>query len=438
MIQPQLITLASNLRAAAPDSDKNGEKRLARQESFEDIMNMDRPTVKRPPKFLSGSKPPGLTARADDLAEEPYQPPATEQQAPDNLYILYPPVQLPAAPPDFTGRPLAQAQAQPQIEDAIIAIPEGNHSNILFNKEIVPLIAKLQQALAQMDYSEQPLPPELEEMFQEEVLARMPQIKDITPTPPQADELAGFSVSPRGSSCPPGNVNDEQNLPVAPPAEFLPPAQQTKTASAPFSHSGSEDTAFKQNPPPAAESSAILAEGASFTIEPARLAFGERFNAAAAQALKPLTADNLFAAMIERVVSLPEAEPHMEISLKPEYLGKLTIDLRLSAGGLNAKIIASDENVRNLLAAQVNRLSDSLAERGIRLENVEIIHTALNDAAFGRREPEGQEERENGRSYNSRPGPPDTLPELPIENAYGWPLLANDPYGSLSSVEYRA
>ncbi|MCL1905667.1 MAG: flagellar hook-length control protein FliK, partial [Clostridiales bacterium] len=138
------------------------------------------------------------------------------------------------------------------------------------------------------------------------------------------------------------------------------------------------------------------------------------------------------------IVSLPEASPHMEISLKPEHLGKLIIDLRLGENGLTAKIVAANENVRNLLAAHIDRLSDTLTQRGINLENVEVVYTALSDKAFGQQQPEGQKARENSSRENARIKPAEALGSLPWENVYDLPLMEVDPDWGLSSVEYRA
>jgi hypothetical protein len=363
--------------------------------------------------------------------------------------------------------------------DAIVSIPEGNLNKPLSNKEIVPLLTELKQTMGLM---EQTLPPEFAQN-----MARMPQGGENTFEPQRPEILAGHSKILCGKPCPPGNVNGGHPNPLT--ADQLPPAQPSaeamplnaQTAAANGAHARGEPQAKEHdNAPPQAEGhgSALLQakehgralyqakergstlpqtegrgnatpqaeergralpQGASFDIAPPRLAFAERFGAAATQSgTRPLTAGNLFAAMIERIVSLPEAAPHLEISLKPDHLGKLLIDLRLSENGLNAKILANDEGVRNLLASQINRLSDSLAERGIRLESIEVVYTALSDKDFGRQQPENREAWENARQENGRNKPVESIAAACEDNFCDLPLWADDTGWGLNSVEYLA
>jgi hypothetical protein len=446
MIQPQLLDITPNMRAHIKPAAANGPSRPARAKTFEDMLNKAG-VAPAPPPGYSDKKASGLGGRAEDNAAWPDNPEPLAQpaEAPASLYLFCPITPPTPAPLDFL--PGAEPPKDPQILANLISIPEGKQSNILFNKEIVPLLTRLQQALGQL---EQPLPPEFEQMLAE-VMARMPQTGDITETPPQPAELSGLTVTPRGNSCPPGNVNEEPGSLISLRTEPLPasgPASGPAAAAPPDGQAADEE--FYQDQTSAKEYYSALPEGASFSIAPARLASGERFSAAAAQAARPLTADNLFNAMVERIVSLPEANPHMEISLKPDHLGKLSIDLQWGENGLSAKIFAGNEGTRNLLAAQIQRLSDTLAERGIRVESVEVIYSALGDAAFGQRQPAEQEARGNARQSTAPSGLAGGLASglasglaeasngAPWENVYEPPFYADDPPWALASVEYLA
>jgi hypothetical protein len=355
------------------------------------------------------------------------KPEPAAQQEPANLYLLYPVAPPPDAPPAWA--PEGAAEQASQILANLVFIPEGNRNNLLFNKEIVPLLTELPQTWAPQ---EQPPEPELEQMLSE-VMARMPQPGDLLETPRKLAVLGNFIAALRGNSCPPGNVNEEQNLAALSEAEFLPPGGVA--AAAPPQSQADMEQYFGQEQPRAQEGGAAVPEGASFQIAPARLAFGASLQAAAAQ---PLSAENLFNAMVERISSLPEASPHLEISLKPDHLGKLAIDLRLGANGLSAKILASNESVRNLLAAHLDRLSDTLAGRGIRLENVEVIYSALSDKAFGR-QPQEQEARQSAPRFSGPDSPPEALESAAAgESVYGPPLWADGPEWGKVSVEYLA
>jgi hypothetical protein len=384
------------------------------------------------------AKPAGPSVHAtEDAPDTPYMPAKPRQQAkPEesepttNLYILLP--LTPQLDPSLILTPSDGPALPLQILDTIVAILEGNQSNILLNinKEIVPLLAELQHTLQQ---AEQPLPPEFAEML-EEVMARTPPTEDIREAPPALAALNNFITTLRAYLCPPGNVNEHQNS-AAPPAEFNPYAGTEALIRPLEQRSAPADAEFSRGQPQAEQSANALPEGASFSIAPARLAFAEHFSAPNTQAPQPLSAENLLSAMVERIVSLPAAEPHLEISLKPDHLGKISIDLQLGANGLNAKILASDEGVRNLLAAHLQRLSDTLAERGIRLENLEVAYSALNDKAFDRRQPQEQEARQ--KSANTLIKLAEPLSAVG-DHIYDLPLYGEELDWGSSSLEYLA
>ena len=446
MIQTQLLNPVPNLPPGVRPATVSKKFSDARQGKFENIMNPPEIAPKQPQAYSSAPKADRLKGQAindpPDIGDTPANPwpkPQADTE-PSPLYFLFT-----NAPP--LDRPLeffldAANQRPPQILDTIVSILEGNQNIILNNKEIVPLIAEPLPAWRQ---TEQPLAQAFEEKLSE-VMARMPQSENISETPLKQDNPYNCTVTPRGSSCPPENVNEDQNQAAQLKVEYTAPLAAQTAPAASISEQGADtkDT-FSQGqtkpqpkaPPPAMESDDALPQGASFNIAPARLAFGERFSAAADQSLRPLSADNLFAAMVERIVSLPEASPHMEISLKPDHLGKLTIDLRLSENGLSAKILASDEGVRNLLASHINSLGDTLAERGIRLDNVQVLYSALGDKASGFQQPKGQEAHKNAPQKNTAVDPVDALLAAFAENIYDTPLIADDLWG-ISSVEYRA
>ncbi|MCL2496947.1 MAG: hypothetical protein FWF04_05980, partial [Clostridiales bacterium] len=98
---------------------------------------------------------------------------------------------------------------------------------------------------------------------------------------------------------------------------------------------------------------------------------------------------------------------------------------------------ASDEGVRNMLSAHINSLSETLAEKGIRVANVEITYAALADQPFGQRQPEQHKQKQSG---NERAASVTNLHESAADwwdIDYDIPLYAETGLG-LSSVEYRA
>ena len=433
MNQPQPINLVPNLQAQAMPKVRKGGGRAARTGKFEDIINLGGSSFRHQQKDFAVKMPEvlkGQTQEVPDIADMPLKPwykPQPEEE-PARLYILTPvppliEVDLDFISADQTPKPL-------QILETIVSVLEGNNSNILINKEIVHLLAEFQQVL---QIEEQALPQELATALKE-VMARMPQTEDIAEMPRKLAHLTNFIAKMRGYLCPPENANDDQTMTVAQEAEFMPTAPVAASSQTAYG----EDEAFNEGQPKTEESVQDLPHGASFTIAPARIAFAERLSLTAAQTAQPLTTENIFSAMVERIVSLPEASPHMEISLKPDHLGKLVIDLRLGDNGLSAKILVGDEGVRNLLSAQINRLSETLAERGIRLENVDVVYTALSDTAFGERQHGDEEAHKSAKGGKAHIAPAEPLTALLWENVYDLSLMGDDTDWGISSVEYRA
>jgi len=455
MTQTQLINLVPNLQAGPVQAAKNNGYKDAKTD-FHDMLNPGSVKLNRQPGYADGraeatkgqtaqgQAPQDQTAdKAGPSSAKPWhkqklgvrpeqtvaqQPEQAQEQDPTTQYIL-----SLVTPPAEAAQNLTKNDTALQLVDTIVSILEGSQSNILIDKEIVPLLTQLQQTLQQ---TEQPLPAEFAALLEE--MARTPQAEDLTETPQKLAKLSQFLETLRGYLCPPENANENQVRQPAQTVEFTPVITPAAQSAEPQGGNDADlQEGFRQDQAKTADSKA-LPENASFQIDPVRLAFSDKLSAAAAPVAQPLTAENLFSAMVERIVSLPESQPHMEISLKPDHLGKLTIDLVMGDNGLTAKIMASDEGVRNLLAAHVNRLSDTLAEKGIRVENVEVIYTALDDKAFGRQQQGGQEARDGNLRQNAKLGSAEAVTATPWENAYDQPLYGDGLDWGLSSVEYRA
>ncbi|MEN6470377.1 MAG: flagellar hook-length control protein FliK [Clostridiaceae bacterium] len=67
-----------------------------------------------------------------------------------------------------------------------------------------------------------------------------------------------------------------------------------------------------------------------------------------------------------------------EVTLKPEYLGKLSIKLTQDADGLKAQIKAADASVRNLLQNELATLQAQLKEKGVEVTRIDIAYEAAN------------------------------------------------------------
>ncbi len=145
-----------------------------------------------------------------------------------------------------------------------------------------------------------------------------------------------------------------------------------------------------------------------------------------------VTTDQLLPTLVERMVFMDGEAPRLEIALKPDHLGSVTVELVLGEQGLTAKLSASDEGVRNLLSAQMHSLAQTLEEKGIRVAEFEVAYAPLSDQGQNRPQPDhsGKEPRYNGGEYGV-----DAVGQESGE------LAAENPYldeGADAPVEYRA
>lgn len=69
----------------------------------------------------------------------------------------------------------------------------------------------------------------------------------------------------------------------------------------------------------------------------------------------------------------------MELQLNPETLGRIIIKLQSVGGALDIKISATNQEVREMLAAQLNQLSMTIKEQGVEVSNMEVAQSALHN-----------------------------------------------------------
>jgi flagellar hook-length control protein FliK len=85
------------------------------------------------------------------------------------------------------------------------------------------------------------------------------------------------------------------------------------------------------------------------------------------------------------------------VTLKPEYLGEVTIALRVERGGVTAHLNAETAQVRSWVAANEHLLREGLREQGLTLERLVVSDKSQerDDGGRGRQQPQQQpEERE--------------------------------------------
>jgi len=175
--------------------------------------------------------------------------------------------------------------------------------------------------------------------------------------------------------------------------------------------------------------SAPLAEG----IRPERFKADQQMKQASFDA--PVKAENLFEEMISRIDSMKtDTMKSMTIQLKPEFLGKVALEIAIDAAGLHVKIDAANSDVRAMINGQITALIESLEQKGVAVVGVEVTHTGidngmLNQSNNGHAQSGKSKHRYSGANATDRIEFYSTLPFDPIEYYLDT---------GVSSVEYRA
>ena len=152
----------------------------------------------------------------------------------------------------------------------------------------------------------------------------------------------------------------------------------------------------------------------------------------------PVRAENLFDEMVSRIETMQtESTQSMTIQLKPEFLGKVALEIAMDAAGLHVKIDAANSEVRAMLGGQINSLIESLENKGIEVVEVEVAYTGIDNGAF----------KENREDQGQSDKPRRSLREIdPVDGAAYYAALPvdildyylEDLDAGISSVEYRA
>ena len=148
----------------------------------------------------------------------------------------------------------------------------------------------------------------------------------------------------------------------------------------------------------------------------------------------PVKAENLFEEMVQRLELMQtESQRSMTIHLKPEFLGKVALEIAMDAAGLHVKISAMDSGVRGMINGQINALIESLENKGIEVVKVEVAYTGVDNGAF--KENKGQEQQGRNRKQAN-----ETDPDEAITIYTALPIGTLEYYldAGVSSVEYSA
>lgn len=378
--------------------------------------------------------------------EDPFAKAPSAESAP-TVNIADPQDVTAPAPVDTQAQPTATAQTQ-QAEDPFAAALEaagetaqqqpGTVAPILegHSKEMEPPAQQPAQPVqAPVQQAEQPAPPP-QAATQPEDEARMPQATGpIEVSPPRQQHTQEVRATTESdSSCPLENGDDPVEFP---PLEQPDTAQQEKPDTAP----GQSAQQLPEAQELAKPAEKPLQADQPVDVAPQRAAFADRLQPAAQEQphTEGVEANRLFDEMVERITNSEQNGMRtMEIQLKPDHLGKVSIQLQLGENGLQAKITADDPSVRSAISGQITQLVEALSEKGIKVAGFEVAYSAVNDTGYDRSPQSGQQQPQQHRHTAAQLGGLAAADAAPAAPQWWEPLPEGVTDAAVSTVEYRA
>jgi len=110
----------------------------------------------------------------------------------------------------------------------------------------------------------------------------------------------------------------------------------------------------------------------------------------------PVKPENLFQELVQRVELMQsETRSAMTITLNPEHLGSVALEVAIDAAGLHVKINAEDSGVRGMINSQLAALIEQLQNKGIEVAGVEVAYTAMeyNHSSASAGDPRGEQKK---------------------------------------------
>ena len=127
-----------------------------------------------------------------------------------------------------------------------------------------------------------------------------------------------------------------------------------------------------------------------------------------------------------------EGMHEFDVTLKPEFLGKLSIKVIMDSEGMKAKLKTGDATVKALLSEQLPALQEMLEEKGIHVVQMEVAYENTNF------ESGGQYAKQNSGSGNSHNKQKKTGSEIQ-EVSIGYDILSETNLSARNcSVEFQA
>ena len=157
------------------------------------------------------------------------------------------------------------------------------------------------------------------------------------------------------------------------------------------------------------------------------------------------TADIINQIVSQAQTTISETVSRMEMELNPQHLGRMIMQVQQQDGVLTAKLIAENENVRQALEKQLIKLQESLDEKGIKVNAVEVsvgTHEFERNLEEGAQNPfardDGTEDGQQGRGRQRNLNRSELEGEEPIELSEEDELAARIMQANGGTVDYTA
>ena len=127
----------------------------------------------------------------------------------------------------------------------------------------------------------------------------------------------------------------------------------------------------------------VFGQSQTVDISPERLHATEQLSRTAEAAPQTATVDSLYNTLVDSVFTASTSDAKfMEIQLKPEFLGKVAVQLTLGDAGLEIRIKAEDLGVKGLIADQITQLTSSLNDKGVKVSAVDVVFANVSDHSY--------------------------------------------------------
>lgn len=138
-----------------------------------------------------------------------------------------------------------------------------------------------------------------------------------------------------------------------------------------------------------------------------QLNFSKTLDAVQPQETKEISQSDILAQINKQIDGLKDAgTTKVTIILRPENLGKISLELVNSKEGLTAKMTTENSQVKELLDKSLNSLKDTLGSQGVSVNNVSVKlnETQKQDTAFSFNEQTNQQQQQNSNNHNQTNG----------------------------------